>query len=374
MFHVMWNSDYSETRMLNTLKEAIQQRLPKGWIVSVIEEDRRWNRRTDATLEIKSPDGITANASVEIKQRPLEARDIITQFRWLSNSWLNQSKESTINENNFILIAPYLGKFARAELTKERISYADMTGNIRLALRQPAVFIEAQGATKNPFRENVPLKSLRGRSAGRVVRGILDYQPPFGTRELSDITKTPVATVSRVFDLLDREAIVNRDSPRGRILSVNWEQLLRRWTQDYNFTKSNQMSTYLEPRGTQETLRNLLKSDFEYAITGSFAAIKYAPIAQSKLLTIYTTEPEIAEKELGLRRAETGGNIVLGKPFGSVVFEHMVSLDGLKYVSVGQVAADLLTGPGRSPSEGEALIDWMKMNEEKWRIPLIQPM
>jgi len=133
------------------------------------------------------------------------------------------------------------------------------------------------------------------------------------------------------------------------------------------------MSAYLEPRGTQEALRNLRKSNFEYAITGSFAAVKYAPVAQSKLLAIYTEKPEIAEKELGLRRAETGGNIVLGKPFDSVVFERMEAIDGLKYVSVGQVAADLLTGPGRSPSEGEALIDWMKVNEEKWRIPLIKP-
>lgn len=373
MFRVMWNSDYSETKMLNTLKEVIQQRLPEGWALSLIEEDRRLNRRTDATLEIKSPDGITATALVEVKQRPLEAREIISQFRWCRNSGLNQSKESISTENNCILVAPYLGRSARVELIQERISYVDMTGNIRLVLRQPAVFIEAQGATKNPFRENVRLKSLRGRSAGRVVRGILDYQPPFGTRELSKFTKTPVASVSRVFDLLDREAIINRDLPRGRILSINWEQLLRRWTQDYSFIKSNKMSAYLEPRGTQEALRNLRKSNFEYAITGSFAAVKYAPVAQSKLLAIYTEKPEIAEKELGLRRAETGGNIVLGKPFDSVVFERMEAIDGLKYVSVGQVAADLLTGPGRSPSEGEALIDWMKVNEEKWRIPLIKP-
>jgi hypothetical protein len=173
----MWNSDYSETKMLNTLKEVIQQRLPEGWALSLIEEDRRLNRRTDATLEIKSPDGITATALVEVKQRPLEAREIISQFRWCRNSGLNQSKESISTENNCILVAPYLGRSARVELIQERISYVDMTGNIRLVLRQPAVFIEAQGATKNPFRENVPLKSLRGRSAGRVVRGILDYQP-----------------------------------------------------------------------------------------------------------------------------------------------------------------------------------------------------
>ncbi len=32
-----------------------------------------------------------------------------------------------------------------------------------------------------------------------------------------------------------------------------------------------------------------------------------------------------------------------------------------------QVAADLLTGPGRSPAETEALMEWMTSNEEAWR-------
>lgn len=32
-----------------------------------------------------------------------------------------------------------------------------------------------------------------------------------------------------------------------------------------------------------------------------------------------------------------------------------------------QVAVDLLTGPGRNPAEGQALLDWMEINERAWR-------
>jgi hypothetical protein len=32
-----------------------------------------------------------------------------------------------------------------------------------------------------------------------------------------------------------------------------------------------------------------------------------------------------------------------------------------------QIAADLLTGSGRMPSEGDELIAWMKANERDWR-------
>jgi len=32
-----------------------------------------------------------------------------------------------------------------------------------------------------------------------------------------------------------------------------------------------------------------------------------------------------------------------------------------------RAVADLLTGPGRNPSEAEALLEWMKKNEDAWR-------
>jgi len=137
--------------------------------------------------------------------------------------------------------------------------------------------------------------------------------------------------------------------------------------------QSNKMATYLEPRGMQEVFGKLGNASFKYAITGSFAAARYASVTQSRLFTVYVENPEVAEESLGLRRAETGGNVLLGRPFDSVVFERTVSSDALIYARVSQVAADLLTGPGRNPSEGEALIAWMNTNEEKWRIPLTQP-
>jgi hypothetical protein len=77
--------------------------------------------------------------------------------------------------------------------------------------------------------------------------------------------------------------------------------------------QSNNMKTYLEPRGIQETIDKLNKATFKYAITGSFSAVRYAPITQSRLLAIYVESPEIAVEQLNLRRAETGGNILIGK-------------------------------------------------------------
>lgn len=41
--------------------------------------------------------------------------------------------------------------------------------------------------------------------------------------------------------------------------------------------------------------------------------------------------------------------------------------DGVWYAAPSQIAADLLTSPGRGPAEGEELIEWMFAHEGAWR-------
>lgn len=42
-------------------------------------------------------------------------------------------------------------------------------------------------------------------------------------------------------------------------------------------------------------------------------------------------------------------------------------VDGVVTAAPNQVAVDLLTGPGRSPSEGQAGLDWMESHEREWQ-------
>ena len=72
---------------------------------------------------------------------------------------------------------------------------------------------------------------------------------------------------------------------------------------------------------------------------------------------------------LGLRPADTGGNVLIGQPFDPVVFDRTEQDEGISYARVTQVAADLMTGPGRGPAEAEGLVKWMEANEEVWRLP-----
>ena len=228
------------------------------------------------------------------------------------------------------------------------------------------MFIKLSGAISNPWHEERSLLSLKGPAAGRVVRALCDFVPPYGIREMAERSRTSLASTSRVVAL----PIVRHwscEDGRGTVIGVKWEQLIRRWTDDYSLVRSNQGRGFLEPRGTEALLRNLETSAFPYSITGSFAAARIAPIAPPRLAIIYVEDIRMAAERLGLRPAESGANTLLIQPFDPVVFDRTTEAGGITYAALSQVAADLLTGLGRNPSEGEELLKWMGENENAWR-------
>ncbi len=372
---MMRNSYISETRLIDSAVNEIGTRLPPRWLLldrergAAVRSPQESTRMIDAIWELRDPDGLSSDIIVEVKANPMEPRlvgSVASQLRALSYSRYEQTGATPAN----MLVSTYLSPLTRERLAEAGISYADSTGNIRFTVDRPAVYIETQGADKNPFREERPLRSLKGRRAARVARGLLDYRTPFGTRELAGETASSAAMISRVSSLLEPDEIITKESPRGRIVSVDWEALARRWALDYDFASSNILTTWLDPRGTRALFARLRDSEIRYTVTGSFAAYRLAPIAEPRLAALYVNDPETSAQSLGLRPAETGGNVLLVRPFDPVVFERAEYDDGITYARVTQVLLDLMKGPGRGPAEAEALLEWMRDNEDKWKLPM----
>ena len=372
---MMRNSYISETRLMATAVKEIGERLPSRWSLldrereAAVSSPQESTRNFDAIWELRDPDGHSSDIIVEVKANPVEprlVRSVASQLKALSRSMYEQAEATPA----YMVVSTYLSPLTRERLAEAGIGYADSTGNIRFTIDRPAVYIETQGADRNPFREERPLRSLKGGRTARVVRGLLDYRTPFGTRELAGETASSAAMISRVSSLLEPDEIVTKESPRGRIVSVDWEALARRWAMDYDFASSNTLTTWLEPRGTKALFARLNGAGIRYAVTGSFAAYRLAPIAEPRLAALYVEDPETAALPLGLRPAETGGNVLLARPFDPVVFERAEYNDGIAYARVTQVLLDLMTGPGRGPAEAEALLEWMRDNEDRWKIPM----
>ena len=123
----------------------------------------------------------------------------------------------------------------------------------------------------------------------------------------------------------------------------------------------------LNPRGLSATTLRLAQSGLRYAVTGSLAVSGVAPVAAARLLVVYVDNADEAVSAIELRITERGANVMLLEPADDGVYEGSSLNNGLRVVAVSQAAADLLTSPGRGPAEADALITWMKANEEEWR-------
>lgn len=344
----------SETQTLRAVERLVVDALPPRWSFRSMREAAKGRRRAGARWSLKAPDGSAAVFAVETKRALLgpQVDQVLTQLAELDGSPL--------------VAAPYLSPTLRATLAAREVSYADSTGNLRIIADTPGLLLERAGATKDLWPSDETLRSLRGRGAGRAVRALVDYRPPYGVRDLADRAAVPLGTLSRVLDLLDREGLVTR-KPKGPVASIDWDRVISRWAQDYDFARSNQVATYLEPRGLDAFASRLAELKSPYADTGAFAAQRFAPIAPARQVAVYVDDVARTADRLPLRPAETGANVILAEPYDPVVFDRTAKRDGLRVVAASQLAVDLLTGPGREPSEGNELLAWMAKNEDAWR-------
>lgn len=357
MFRMSRNQRFSGTELLNHFIERLRSSLPHSWQVSFEPgaKSAKADAGADAVVRVASPEGVTATVLVQAKTR-LDPRDVPLVALPVRD-----------HAGDVVVVAPYLSPRTRQRLIEWNLGYADGTGNLRLALDHPALFVERAGAITNPWPEDRPLRSLKGPAAARIVRALCDYRPPVGIRALANRSQASVGSVARVVDLLHREALIERE-PRGGVIAVQWQETLRHWARDYSFVDSNRVRPFLEPRGLRSLVESLRAAEWPYAVTGSLAATQVAPLAAPRLAAIYVEDTTEAAGRLGLRAAESGGNVLLAEPLDRVFFDRSWQRDGVGYAALSQVAADLLTSPGRGPAEGEELMSWMEQNEDAWRI------
>lgn len=360
MFHIMRNKLKSGTvsprSAVQVAAEAVRARLPSGWAAEL----RPGAGGKEGLLTLRGAGGRRAKLTVVFRKR-VSPKDVL--------HLVGQAQEPS----SLLLVAPFLSARCRELLADTNVSYVDATGNLRLVAEEPAIFLESRGADRDPDQKPRALRSLKGAAAGRVVRALCDFAPSYGVRELAEASSTPLGTVSRVVGLLEEEALLARDAKK-RITSVDWAALIARWVRDYSVTGSNVVHSYLEPRGLAVLASKLAKFG-RYAVTGSLAA---AGTASARLAMIYVEDLQRAAETLELVPAEAGANVWLIEPYDTVVFDRTQTLPfpltspaiRVTAASPAQVAADLMTSPGRGPQEADALIAKLKETENAWRTRL----
>jgi hypothetical protein len=356
-----------ETELLERAAAWLRSILPPTWTVAIADRTVATPGGTvqiDVVINVTTPQGL-GSFLVEAK-RNLTPKDAEQMFSGMARRYrqLNPYTSATL------VVAPWLSSRTREMLAAEGINYIDLTGNARIEVASPGLFLSYQGADRDPQPAPRGKARVRGPKAGRLVRFLCDVTPPYSVTKVALATRLTPGYVSRLLESLDSEALIER-TKRGQVVSTDVPGLLRRWTESYDVFKTNRSQTFVAPQGPAHLLKRLV-DDGHIAVTGSFAAVRLAPVAAPALLVTYARDTETTAAAFGLLPADRGANVVLLRPFDEVVWERTMMENGICYVSPSQVAADCLTGNGRMPSEGEALVTWMVENEAEWRTPSVR--
>lgn len=280
-----------------------------------------------------------------------------------------------MNDPAVVIVAPWISPRSRDLLTQRGLNYLDLTGNVRLKVALPAIYLRLDGAQHDP---NPPAKQpvrLNGTSINRLIRVLVDVEPPYRMVDLSRATGLSNSYVSRTLEVLHDERLIERSAKQKTITDVDWQGLLRARAEHYNLLKTNHAQTFLARTGPGQLIRQLAETnDDQTVITGSFAASNYVSVAAPTQLVLYVPSINDAARRLGLMPAQQGANVLLLRAADESQVDRLRSApDGTFHVGVSQLTLDCLAGNGRLPEEGEALIEWMAENIPAWRRLALPP-
>lgn len=351
--------------MLNAAIETLRSRLPPSWRVETdIEPDRTFDLRMTLTTD----DGAAVDflAEVKLSTNRHSVQDITRQLRTMA---------AAFGDAPLLYVSEYVSPPLRRELDEANISYLDTTGWVSLTASDPPVLIRLEGASK-PLRprESTATVRLTGPATARTIRTLLDRRPPWGIRELADLSSSSPAAVSKLMPTLVDAGAIER-SEDGTITHVRKRTLLDRWVTDYSFTNGNGVVLdYIAPRGVVRTLDRIRGRD-DITATGSAAAREYLPanitsVVPLTVLTLYADDITGTASSFGLVRSDRAtSNVMITTPRDRTLLTNAdIATTGLRVAPISQVLADLLTLPkGRLAQEAEQLIDILARSDDAWR-------
>jgi hypothetical protein len=355
--------DCDEASLTEAAVSILERRLPARWAVQAQPSHPSSGEGWDIVVRTENGNS-QSNLLVEAK-RSFAPRDVTELTGGLFVRLRGRTGPVPI-----LLVAPYISPRARELLVENDINYLDLTGNVRIVLDYPGLFIVTEGAQVDPAPVARGARGLRGAKVGAVVRALIDARPPYTGAQLARAARVNEGYVSRILDSLLDEGLITR--PRsGPVVDADWQALLRQRAAALTLFRKVGTFRYVARNGAQQLLDAIanLEPEERPVITGSFAAVRLAPIAPPAQLVLYTMNRSELAGRLPLVEVETGADTVLIRPDNNVATSRPDDDGRLLYAAPSQVAIDCLSGSGRMPAEGEALIEWMAANENVWRRP-----
>jgi len=243
----------------NTVATAIRRFFGSDWNVEVSTPAR--TVKYDYKAIVKRPDSEPVVFNVEVKSavQARHAQDL-------------QQRLSDIDGTPLVIL-DFISAAAKETLRKNGLNYIEETGNAHIRVTTPLIFINSEGAQRNPEPDSRSIRSLTGTTSARVVRYLCDHVPPYGVRTIATAIGRHPGNVSRITDFLSNNALIEKRA--GTIISVAWRPLIERWAID--LAKRRIVGRFLEPRGVSQFLNDLRSNMPDFVLTGQVAAAACRP-------------------------------------------------------------------------------------------------
>jgi hypothetical protein len=368
----MTGVELSERDLLERGITQLMDLLGDGWRLGLQQDETEpVDRGIDALLRVGQPGGQQVLMIVEAKSSltPSDAARAV-------GPRLELARQRRGGGAVVLVISPWLSPQTRRVLEEQGLGYLDLTGNVSISIDDPVVRIRTDGDQRDPRPPSRGRRGLSGPRAGRLVRELVDVREPRRAAELAKKTGISESYLSRLLELLAEEALIRRS--KHVITKIDWQALLRSRAKTYQLMKANHVWPAITRIGLDRTLSTLRHNEIRHQVlaTGSFAARGFAPMTVGGALMLYVPPgPRVVDEvahDLGLLRVDqTSVEVLLLQPMseGAMDRPHPERVDDVPIVGLSQLVLDCLSGPGRLPAEGEALLEWMTNHEDEWRGP-----
>lgn len=333
-------------RLFDAARSSLNSLLPPGWSLKVLDRSS-----TGGEIQLSTSDGLSGTLSVLVREGLTPRAAAVLP----------------VPEESAIVAASWLSPRTRELLVETGYGYIDQTGNAKVTVGRPGLVVCTDGARRDPFPKPVPEPNIRGPRAWALLRTLAEVSPPYGVGELATAIDADPGYVSRLLEAISDELLISRE-PRRPVERVEWQPVLRQMATSYSLLRSNETSNWIASAGPDQLLKDLATSRTRgWAVTGSFAAAPLVSVVAPEIAVVYTDDPELIANLAKLQPVRTGGNVVTARPYDPIVFKRTWNRDGITYASPAQIAVDCLTGPGRMPAEGDALLEWMDARAPNWQ-------
>jgi hypothetical protein len=339
-----------EKHIIKKLEGSIEQLLPVSGLEVVVEHgwSVQWDLRVKANYQ-----GLRFDLIIQV----LPSNNLPV-FR----DKINRFKSSVLAEHAVpVLAAPYLSPERQTLCRESGVYFMDLSGNVFVA--HQSFYVERIGFS-NKYPEKRQRRYPFSDKASLILRELLKHpKRQWGIRELAEKIGLDPGYASRMAKSLSEYGYVSRTGGKLKIRSP--KEILDDWVRAYDLKRNELHRYFVLAPDVKSILKRLRKIDIprkiEYALSVQAGAGLVAPHAVYKEVHMYVGDGEGIEffkKELDLKNADQGANLVLMMPYYKhSVFYDSREVEDLRVVSDIQLYLDLYRYPVRGREKAEHLYD-----------------